>query len=596
MVCVSIIIPVYNVKNYLERCLDSVTGQTLKDIEIILVNDGSTDGSPEICEKYAKEDSRIRIVTQKNSGLACARNTGLRYVTGEYVGFVDSDDWVDLKFFEKLYRYAKNYDADIAYADFVRKGKNKHKLRMKFSGVEVSENINDKIRRCKNLTLGCVWNKIYRRKLIFDNNLTFPDRLFEDGLFSMQAIFYANKTVSVPGVFYYYFINPKSIVKSAKTQKKIDDVILTQHDILNFIYENNIEIPAGEFMTVAFKLRLWLLTLWVVKEDLYIKRYYLFGSIPVLTINKSNSERICGNLFGIKFYLRKNLFSKEEIIRRNAPYENRLKLVPLIRDKGETIQALVKTNKSICRFGDGEFNLILGEGIGFQNKNFVLEKRLKEILSSNDENIMIAIPDIFGSLDMDNNASKSFWRKFLVYNREKIYDCLDFSKTYYDSMITRVYIRDPENSGCKKVFDDFKRIWDGKDIVFVEGKASRLGVGNDLFSNAKSIRRILCPQRNAYSKYDEILDTCRELPLSTLFIIALGPAATVLAYDLAKSGYRALDLGHLDIEYEWYLMGAKKKVPVKNKYVNEADGGKVITVFNDKKYLEEIYKDLSNEG
>ena len=94
------------------------------------------------CIEFIEIDNCLlkRIVTQKNSGLACARNTGLRYVTGEYVGFVDSDDWVDLKFFEKLYRYAKNYDADIAYADFVRKGKNKHKLRMKFSGVEVSEN------------------------------------------------------------------------------------------------------------------------------------------------------------------------------------------------------------------------------------------------------------------------------------------------------------------------------------------------------------------------------------------------------------------------------------------------------------------------
>ena len=95
MAKVSIIIPVYNVESYLRRCLDSVVNQTLKDIEIILVNDGSTDGSLAICEEYAKNDDRIKIITRKNGGLSAARNTGLDNATSEYIGFIDSDDWVD---------------------------------------------------------------------------------------------------------------------------------------------------------------------------------------------------------------------------------------------------------------------------------------------------------------------------------------------------------------------------------------------------------------------------------------------------------------------------------------------------------------------
>ena len=122
MAKVSIIIPVYNVESYLRRCLDSVVNQTLKDIEIILVNDGSTDGSLAICEEYAKNDDRIKIITRKNGGLSAARNTGLDNATSEYIGFIDSDDWVDTNFFENLYNTAIEKNCDVAFGDIVIKG------------------------------------------------------------------------------------------------------------------------------------------------------------------------------------------------------------------------------------------------------------------------------------------------------------------------------------------------------------------------------------------------------------------------------------------------------------------------------------------
>jgi glycosyltransferase family protein len=131
-----------------------------------------------------------------------------------------------------------------------------------------------------------------------------------------------------------------------------------------------------------------------------------------------------------------------------------------------------------------------------------------------------------------------------------------------------------DKSSCKKTFDILKKIWDGQDIVFIEGEKSRLGVGNDLFDNAKSIQRILGPVTNAFDKYNELLECAKKVDKAKLILLALGPCATALSYDLFLLGYRAIDLGHADIEYEWFLQGSTEKQPVKNKFVNEAGAGK----------------------
>ena len=118
-----------------------------------------------------------------------------------------------------------------------------------------------------------------------------------------------------------------------------------------------------------------------------------------------------------------------------------------------------------------------------------------------------------------------------------------------------------------------KNIWKDRDVIFVEGEKSRLGVGNDLFDGAKSVRRILCPPQNAFDKYDDILAEVCKCEKDALYLTALGPTATVLAFDIFKSGRQAIDIGHVDIEYEWWRMGSKKKVALKNKYVNENPNG-----------------------
>ncbi len=123
MAKVSVIVPVYNVEKYLEECIESLINQTLTDIEIICINDGSTDNSLKILEELQKKDNRIKIINQKNSGVSSARNNGIENATGEYIGFVDSDDWIDSDYYEKLYNTAKKYNSDIAAGDMYRRNK-----------------------------------------------------------------------------------------------------------------------------------------------------------------------------------------------------------------------------------------------------------------------------------------------------------------------------------------------------------------------------------------------------------------------------------------------------------------------------------------
>ncbi|MGN0018457.1 MAG: glycosyltransferase [Candidatus Gastranaerophilaceae bacterium] len=281
MAKVSIIIPVYNVEQYLERCLETVINQTLKDIEIILVNDGSTDNSVDICNRYAQKDSRIKVVTRKNGGLSAARNTGLEHVSGEYIGFLDSDDWVDKDFYEKLYNAAIENDCDIAFGDIIRKGEHKHKIRLKIPEIIVAEDIYDKMQLAQNLKNPGVWNKIYRKHL-FDNGLRFEEGVYyEDREFSIQIINECKKIVAVPNIYYYYFVNPTSIVKSRHTWKKTHDKCVTRIKMINYATRHGIKLPQNSVDGINFKIELPLFTLFVIKDTQFERKYYLFGSILV---------------------------------------------------------------------------------------------------------------------------------------------------------------------------------------------------------------------------------------------------------------------------------------------------------------------------
>lgn len=254
------------------------------------------------------------------------------------------------------------------------------------------------------------------------------------------------------------------------------------------------------------------------------------------------------------------------------------KQIPQIASIEETIQKIVREGCSVSRFGDGEILLTNNKAIGFQKADSKLGERLKEVLQSNADGHIVCLSDTFTDIYRYNRKARRFWRThFFIYGH--IWDNLLISnKQYYNTFVTRPYMDFAQKTQCGKWFHDMQAIWQNRNIIFIEGEKSRLGVGNDLFHNAKSIKRILCPPTSAFDKYDSIINEAVKQNKDVLFLIALGPTATVLAYDLHKKGYQAIDIGHVDIEYEWWRMNAKRKVKIQNKYVNEAVGGNIVSV------------------
>ncbi|SEC07367.1 SP_1767 family glycosyltransferase [Paenibacillus sp. GP183] len=261
---------------------------------------------------------------------------------------------------------------------------------------------------------------------------------------------------------------------------------------------------------------------------------------------------------------------------------------PQIKSIDDTIAEILKNRTSVGRYGDGEFKLMNNQNISFQVFNSLLSQRLKEILLNEDPNFLVCLPDVFKDLSHYEDEPRNYWKLHMAKFRVKWYKFLNHEKVYYNSFISRCYYSYRDKSRCSEWFTQLKKIWDGREIVLVEGRKSRLGIGNDLFVNAKSIQRILVPEEDAFLEYDRILTETKKMDKCKLLLLAVGPTATVLANDLYKEGYQAIDIGHLDIEYEWFLRKAKTKTKIENKYVNEAGAGEGIGESQDINYLNEI--------
>lgn len=261
---------------------------------------------------------------------------------------------------------------------------------------------------------------------------------------------------------------------------------------------------------------------------------------------------------------------------------------PPVMGTDETLDKIINNKCSVSRFGDGEFSLIYGESLKFQTANKEISEKLKEILNSDSANHIVCIPNVFGEIDWATEKAKAYWIKYLRLKRNKIYKILNFNKIYYDALVTRLYMDLENKELVKERFEKIKSIWKDREVVIVEGEKSRLGIGNDLFQSTKSIERIICPSINAYSKYNEIFNKVIKRDKSKLILIALGPTATVLAYDLSNQGYHAIDIGHIDIEYEWFLQKAIKKSPVENKYIGEIQNGDIVQEIKNELYFSQI--------
>ena len=267
----------------------------------------------------------------------------------------------------------------------------------------------------------------------------------------------------------------------------------------------------------------------------------------------------------------------------------------------DTIDYIIEHKCSISRFGDGEFQMI-EHGLNgsdeahfgvdtFQTFNKSLSTRLNEVLNTPTKGLLVCLPYPMIKSNVYRGYEKFFWEREWLWKKNLIKEALERHSVLGDSTFTRFYMHRRDIVDYPSYVQKLKRIWDNVPIVIVEGSKSRLGVGNDLFSNASDIKRIICPAVNAYSVYDQILSGIKEKgPKDCIYLLALGHTATVLAADLAQEGFRALDLGHIDIEYEWLRMGAKEKCPVKDKYVNEVQEGRIIGDAEvDQQYEKEIW-------
>ncbi len=265
--------------------------------------------------------------------------------------------------------------------------------------------------------------------------------------------------------------------------------------------------------------------------------------------------------------------------------------LPKVCSVETTCKKIISDKCSMSRYGDGEFEIIFGHAKDiYQGNDEALAKRLREILLSDLDNHIIALADDYGAMQGIRRKNRNTIRRYMTEEkREKHYALLNMDKEYYNAYISRPYVIYPHNEieRAKERFDNLKRIWASCDILLVEGESTRMGVGNDLFANAESIQRIIAPNENAYKIYDEIYHAALQYGKDKLILIALGPTATVLAYDLAKEGYWALDIGHLDLEYEWFLKG-KGYSYVPDKYNNEMLGDTTVIDIRDEDYEKSI--------
>ena len=283
---ISIIIPVYNVEKYLRECLNSVVHQTLKDIEIICINDGSTDESGKILQEFADKDKRIKIIEQENKGQSAARNIGIRQASGEFIGFVDSDDWIDLGFYEKLYNAAVDYNADIACAGIRRcfSGR-KSKDWLKYNKFILTGDMKKKFELCRVPKYHYIWNKIYNRKKFLSANIFFEEGIFfEDLEFTHKVLFYMPKLVTVPDVKYYYRDNVESTVNFTSERhyadlfyaiKKCQKFIKTHYVRVGFKYYNWLDKKVYKIFGIPVL---------IVKKNEFQTKAFLFGLIPVFSV------------------------------------------------------------------------------------------------------------------------------------------------------------------------------------------------------------------------------------------------------------------------------------------------------------------------
>ncbi|KZL37979.1 hypothetical protein TY91_12265 [Secundilactobacillus collinoides] len=269
----------------------------------------------------------------------------------------------------------------------------------------------------------------------------------------------------------------------------------------------------------------------------------------------------------------------------------------------ETSHILLHGN-SISRFGDGEFNIALRrKSIGFQPYSDGLRNDLYQVLLC--KNVCIAIPHSFKSTKPDKFLVKTFWWMYVTLHYKEIKAFVNKTNehTFLDASFSRTVTELKNKNDISNVIKNVRNLWSSKHIIMIEGAETRFGVGNDLFSQAIDVSRILAPVKDAYSKSDAIIKSVNQLLISkknltgwanknVIILIALGPTASILVKQL-NSICQCIDIGHFDLQYEYLKQGYYHSVPVTDRYDNEISGGSSVIDSNDSTYHSEIISNLS---
>lgn len=318
--------------------------------------------------------------------------------------------------------------------------------------------------------------------------------------------------------------------------------------------------------------------------------------------NASNDSEMVGRYFDIKGWkidiLEKRLENLEKTISirfSNIGYEvaDNLKRgkykFPILHSDEEAVGRIVNEKCSLIRFGDGEFEMMAGkERAPFQKYEKVLSDRLREVIRCSEDNVLIALANNYGSVDSYTDSDKDGIREYMTEEVRAFHaSLLDYSRVYYDAYMFKCYFQSKDREDAKRRYDLVRKIWQDREVVLIEGAETRTGQGNDLLDNARSVQRILCPTQNAYERYQDILKEAEKIPEDRLVLCVLGPTGKVLAYDLIRRGYQVVDIGQIDMEYEWYRAGAGIKVPTPTKYVSQLPSA-LVEEIHDEKYENQI--------
>ncbi|EQB39189.1 hypothetical protein M947_08520 [Sulfurimonas hongkongensis] len=309
---ISVIVPVYNSSKYIKRCLSSIIEQTFKNFELIVINDGSTDNSGNIINKFKSKCNNIHVIHQKNQGVSKSRNLGISQSTSKYICFVDSDDAVESTMLEDLYSMAIKNDSDIIYSPYLKKLHDGSYV-ITSRGVLKSNNSQEALN--PNLS-SSICGQLYKKSLFIDNSIEFPDDLvYEDQLIAIQLLYFAKKTSTLQRAYYKYYSTPASITNEVSI-KKIDDIFKIISIIREF-YAKYFNPGEYEIHLLAKTLKLlsgYILKYLVVSKNIEQIEYLLEKIYDYKFFNKEIFSEVSLKYFGIYFSFASELITLEHYI------------------------------------------------------------------------------------------------------------------------------------------------------------------------------------------------------------------------------------------------------------------------------------------